>query len=526
MPRKRAGARSGALALAVAALSLAALSHPAVARADTLLRARLNADIASTNPGVRRDENTDAVLLHVVEGLVAYREDLSVGPLLAERWDVSDGGRAYTFHLRPGVRFHNGAPLTSAEVVWSFRRYLDPKTHWRCLHEFDGAGFARIVDVEAQGPAAVRILLDKPSPGFLSTLARVDCGETAILHPASIGPDGAWRAPIGTGPFRLTAWKRNQFVELARFPAYRPLPGPRDGNTGGKAALVDRVRFLVIPDSVAAEAALLRGNLDVLDGLLPIEMRLLKARRDVRLDIHPSMDVYALLFQTRDPLLKDARLRQAIAATLDVPGLAKAVTQGTAQPNRAVVPAASAFHDPAQAAMPAPDLARARRLAAAAGYHGQPIRLMANHRYPAMFDAAVLVQAMARQAGIRIEIDTLDWAAQLSRYSDGRYQAMTFGYSARLDPSLTWDSMLGDKARDPRKVWDDPEARRLLAASRATADPAQRQAIFDQLQARFLEAAPAVVLFNSARIAAVRAAVHGYQGWPAAQQRMWGVSLR
>jgi peptide/nickel transport system substrate-binding protein len=521
MPRKR-----GASLLACAAWAAALLVAPQAARAETVLRARLNADIASTNPGVRRDENTDAVLMHVVEGLVAYREDLGIGPMLAERWEVSSDGRTYTFHLRRGVRFHNGAPLTSAEVVWSLRRYLDPKTHWRCLHEFDGAGYAQITGVEALDPATVRITLDKASPTFLSTLSRLDCGGTAILHPSSVGPGGAWRAPIGTGPFRLAGWRRNQAVELARFAQYQALPGPRDGETGGKQALVDRIRFLVIPDSVAAQAALLRGELDVLDGVQPIETRLLKTRPDVRLDVHPSMDIYALLFQTRDPVLGDPRMRRAIAATLDVQGLARVVTQGEARANRSVVPSASPFHDAVQAQVPKPDIALAGRLAAAAGYKGQPIRLMTNHRYPEMFDAAVLVQAMARQAGINIEIDTLDWAAQLDRYAQGQFEAMTFAYSARLDPTLNYDALTGDKRADPRKVWDDPRARQLVQASRATADPAARRAVFDQLHALFLDQAPAVVLFNSAHIAALRGNVTGYQGWPAGQQRLWGVGLK
>jgi peptide/nickel transport system substrate-binding protein len=522
MPEARGG---GVLACAAAAaMLLIGAARPAAA--ETVLRARLNADIVSTNPGVRRDENTDGVLLHVVEGLVGYRDDLSVGPMLAERWDVSKDGKSYTFHLRRGVRFHNGAPLTSAEVVWSLRRYLDPKTHWRCLHEFDGGGFAKITDVTALDAATVRISLDKASPGFLSTLARLDCGETGILHPASVGPDGSWRAPIGTGPFRLAAWKRNQFIDLVRFAGYRSLPGPRDGEVGGKHVLVDRVRFLIIPDAVSAEAALLRGELDVLDGLLPIEARQIRNRRDVRLEVQPTMDLYCILFQTRDPVLKDPRIRQAIAATLDVPGLTRVITQGTARPDRSVVPAASVFHDAVQAQIPAPNIAEARRLAAAAGYRGQPIKLVANHRYPMMFDTAVLVQAMAREAGIRIDIDTVDWAGQLARYNSGQYQAMSFGYSARLDPSLSYDAMLGNKAADPRKVWDDPDAIRLLAASRATADPAARQAVFDQLHRLFLRDVPAIALFNSARITALRGNVTGFQGWPAAQQRLWGVGLK
>ena len=499
---------------------------PHAAHAESMLRARLNSDIVSTNPGVRRDENTDAVLMHVVEGLVAYREDASVGPLLAQAWDVSKDGRAYIFHLRTDVRFHNGAAMTAQDVVWSFHRYLDPATHWRCLREFSGGGYAKIVSVQAIGPASVAITLDKASPGFLQTLARVDCGETAILHPSSVGPDGAWRAPVGTGPFRFVAWKRNQYVQLARFADYRSLPGPRDGNTGGKQALVDELRFLVIPDSVTAEAALLRGEVDVLDGLLPIETRALQKRADVRLDIHPSMDIYALLFETRDPLLANLRLRQAIALTLDGPGLARALTQGLSPANRAVVPTASPFHDAFEAGTPRPDLAAARRLARAAGYRGQPIRLITNHRYPAMFDAAVLVQAMALEAGINIQIETLDWAAQLDRYNSGQFQAMTFAWSARMDPSLTYDALLGDKTADPRKVWDDPQARVLLDQTRATGDPAQRQAAFDRLHALFLQQAPAVILFNSARIAALRANVTGYSGWPAAQQRLWGVSLK
>ncbi|MBW8812831.1 MAG: hypothetical protein JF588_05340 [Caulobacterales bacterium] len=521
MPDRRGGRRSAILGAALALLAL-----PPAARAETLLRARLNADILSTNPGVRRDENTDMVLQHVVEGLVAYREDTSVGPLLAERWETSPDGRTYTFHLRPGVSFHNGAPLTSAEVVWSLRRYLDPKTHWRCGRELSGGGYARVVGVEAVDTQTVRVVLDKPFAGFLATLARVDCGGTAILHPSSVGPDGAWRAPVGTGPFRIAGWKHNQYLDLVRFAGYRALPGPRDGHTGGKAARVDRLRFLVIPDPVAAEAALLRGDLDVLDNVTPIDARQLRKRRDLRLDVRAGFDVFAILFETRDPLLRDPRLRQAIALTLDVPGLTRAVTAGMGRPNRSVVPVSSPFHDAAQAQVPPPNLAEARRLAQAAGYRGQPITLITNHRYPAMFDGAVLVQAMAMQAGITIRLETLDWAAELDRYNTGRYQAMSFTYSARMDPSLGYDALTGDKAADPRKVWDDPQARALLARSRATADPAERQAAFDQLHALFLRDVPAIVVFNPPRIAAVAANVTGYQGWAAGPQRLWGVGLR
>jgi peptide/nickel transport system substrate-binding protein len=492
-----------------------------------VLRVRLNSDILSTEPGVLRDENTDAVLLHVVEGLVAYREDASVGPLLARAWDISGDGRVYTFHLRQGVRFHNGAPLTAAEVVWSFQRYLNPATHWRCSSEFSGSGLARILSVVAVDALTVRITLDKAAPLFLQTLARVDCGEAAILHPSSVAADGRWRAPVGTGPYRLENWQRNQYIELRRFENYASLDGPRDGNTGGKRAEVEVIRFLVIPDASAAEAALMRGSVDVLDGVLPLQLSRLRTQAGIQVDIHPIMDMYALLFQTRDPVLRDPRMRRAIALTLDVPALVKAVTLGTAEPNASLVPTRSAYHESAiQSAIPRPDLQEARRLAAAAGYKGEPIRLTTNHRYAAMFDVAVLAQAMARQAGIDLEIETLDWAAELDRYNHGRYQVMAFAYSARLDPALILEAMIGDKERDPRKVWDTPHARELLLQAQSTADRGARQIVFDRLQQQFLSDAPAVMLYNSARLVGLRSNVIGFSGWPAGQLRLWGVRLQ
>lgn len=509
-----------------AVLALATAMTAVPVHSATLVRARLNTDIASTNPGVTRDENTDAVLMHIVEGLVAYREDGSVGPMLASGWQVSPDGKSYTFRLRPGIRFHNNAVMTSADVVWSLRRYMSPATRWRCLSEFNGGGYARIVDVRATGPLAVQITLDRASPTFLATLARVDCGSTAIVHRSSVGADGKWRAPIGTGPFRLETWRRNQFVDLARWSGYRALPGPRDGNTGGKQALVDRVRFMIIPDVAAAQAALLRGDIDVLDNVMPLDAQQLKSRRDLRFSVAPGMDIFVLLFQTAQGRMIDVRLRQAIAATLDVRGLVNAITEGTSKPNRSIVPAVSPYHDVVHAAVPGPNLARARALAAAAGYKGEPIRLIANKRYPDLFDAAILVQAMALEAGINIQIDTFDWAAQLDRYYSGNYEAMMFAYSARLDPSLSYESFIGDKKRDPRKVWDDAGARALLQQSRATGDPAQRQAVFDKLHQRFMAQVPAVVLFNQGHITATRANVSGYKGWPAAQMRLWGVSVR
>ena len=501
---------------------LAAL--PTLASA-AVLHVALNADILSTDPGVLRDENTDAVLLHVVEGLVAPRHDGSIAPMLARSWTVSPDGLTYTFALRHGVTFHNGAPLTSDDVVWSLRRYLSPATHWRCLAEFTDRGIARVVAIDAPDAYTVRVTLDRAAPLFLTTLARPDCGQTAILQRASVGPDGRWREPIGTGPFELAAWKRNQYIDLVRFRGYQPVAGPPDGDAGAKRALVEGVRFEIIPDSSAAVAALLRGSLDILDGIDPAELSLIRRDPRLRIEMSPTLDFYGVLFQTRDPVLKDACLRRAIALTIDRVGLTRAITWGTAAPDASAVPVTSPYHGPVESRLRDPDVPLARKLRATCGYHGEAITLMANHRYPMMFDAAVLVQAMAAQAGIHLTIDTMDWASQLSHYLDGSYQAMVFAFSSKLDPSLNFLQLIGSKTSDPRKVWDTSRARLLLAASMATADRTVRQQYFDRLTTALLEDVPAIVLFNSTRIAATRPNVTGYREWPAGEPRYWNVAL-
>jgi peptide/nickel transport system substrate-binding protein len=509
-----------------ALVALIVLAAVAPVRAETLLRARLNTDIAGSDPRGKRDENTDSVLLHVVEGLVASREDGSIGPMLASRWTISPDGRTYRFLLRPAVRFHNGVSLTSADVVWSFDRYMAPDSHWRCKPELGSKGIARLLSVKADGPQAVVITLDRAAPLFLKTIARADCGGTGIIQSASVAPDGRWRMPIGTGPFRWGDWVRNQYVDLVRFAGYRSLAGPRDGNGGGKHALVDRIRFQVIPDGSAASAALLRGSLDVLDGLAPNEIAGIEGAPGIRFTSSPAMDFYGILFQTQDPLLSDPRLRRAIALSIDVAGLARVATRGTALADSSPIPDVSPFHGPVQKSLTPNDLPRVRALVQASGYKGQTIDLITSHSPPEMFDDAILLQAMARKAGIAMRIVTLDWASQLARYQRGDYQAMLFGFSARLDPSLIYGTMIGSKAGDPRKIWDTPEARTLYQQSLDTADPKARQAIFDRLETAWRRDVPAAVLYNSRRVTAFRSNVFGYKSWPAQLQRLWDVGVR
>ena len=506
-------------------LALLAFGQPAEAQ-ETLLRARLNSDIRSTDPGTNRDANTDAVVLHVVEGLVAYREDTSIGPLLAERVDIADEGLTYTFTLRDGVRFHNGAVLTSADVKFAWDRYLRRETNWRCLPEFDGRGATKVTAIETPDARTVVFRLERASALFLANMARADCGGSGIWHRESLNADGSWRAPIGTGPFRFGEWRRNQFVEVTRFADYAARSGEVDGYTGNKTAFVDRVRWLIIPDTSAAKAALLSGAIDINPDIANQDLEELQARPDMRISGTQTMGTMALLFQTRDPLLRDVRIRRAIALSLDHPELARVLSEGQSTYNPAIIPMASAAHRDVQREGFTRNLEEARRLLREAGYRGQTIRMITTRRYNSLLEMATLSQAMAQEAGINIEFEVIDWATQLDRYTRGDYQMMAFTYSARLDPSLSFEMVSGPKATQPRKTWDNAEALALLAESMRTTDQARRQAIFDDLHRRFIAEVPMIVLYNDANIAAFRANLTGYRAWATGQPRFWGVRIQ
>lgn len=503
---------------------LVGISTLAFAEPQTI-RARLLADIRSTDPGVNRDGITDAVVMHIVEGLVALKEDTTIAPMLAAGIDVSKDGKTYTFKLRRGITFHNGAPLTAKDVVWTFNRYLNPATKWRCLSEFDGRGLTKINSVAALDAHTVVMKLERAAPLVLAVLSRPDCGGSGIYHSSSLAADGSWKSPIGTGPYKLSEWRRGQYIDLVRFDQYVSRTEETSGFTGAKKAEVERIRFTVVPDSAAAKAAVIGGSLDLLPDINVGELEDLKADKNIVVNIMPTASISGILFQTNDPLLKDVRMRRAIAFAIDTTELVIGTTNDLGVPNNSAVPITSTYYGPVQKSGFKTNIAEARRLAKEAGYRGQVIRMLTNKRYGSMYDTAVITQGLAAYAGIKIELEVLDWATQLDRYSKGKYQMMAFSYSARLDPSLVFDMLAGSKKTHPQKVWDNDEVTALIAESMQETSVAKRQHIFDQLHKRMLEDVPMMVLWNSIQISAAKRKVVGYKNWSMEHARLWNVRL-
>lgn len=507
-------------------LALAMLPFVTAVAAQTVSVA-LTADIRSINPGVNRDDATDAVVLHMVEGLVALKENGAIGPLLASKVSTSADGLTYTFALRRNVKFHNGAALTSADVLWSWQRYMEPKTDWRCLSEFDGRNGLKVEAVTAPDPHTVVMRINKPSALFLDSLARTDCGMTGVIHKSSLNPDGSFAKPVGTGPFKFGEWKRGESITLTKFDGYVSPPGTApDGYTGAKRPLVDAVKFVVIPDPATTKAALLSGAVDAAEVMATDLVDVQKTGTcEVKTTVVGGKRV--ILFQTRDPVLGNLKIRQAIAASLDLRQMVATLTRGLTRPNPSVIHRTSPYYTDVQRQLGyVHDPAVARKLLQEAGYKGEKIKLITNKR-PGFqsFELALMAQQMMQAIGLNVEIEVLEWATQLDRYNKGNYQMMAFSYSPRLDPALSFEQIAGPKDKQPRKVWDNPEALSLIDKASTVSNEAERTKMFDELHTRFMRDLPMIMIYNPVDVNVQQKRLRGFTPWVASKPRLWEVTL-
>ena len=500
---------------------LPVLANPTWAQSLTVAVA---ADVRSINPGVNRDDNTDDFALQIVEGLVGYNEGGTASPLLAEKIETSPDGKTYTFKLRPGIKFHNGAELTAADVLWSWSRYMDPKTDWRCLSEFDGRNGLKVEAVEATNSQTVVMTINRPNALFLDSLARTDCAMAGITHKDSVKADGSWDKPIGTGPFKFGEWKRGEFFTMSAFDGYKsPKDGSVDGYVGAKRPLVKDVKFLIVKDPATVKAGLTSGAIDLAE-ILPSDVEEIRKIPSLTVATAPTATRHVLLFQTKDAVMGNVKLRQAIAAALDIDELVATASNNLGKANNSPIYSRSAFYGAVQKQGFKYDPARTKKLLQDAGYKGEKISILANKR-PTVpsFPAAVVAQAMMQASGINAEIEVLDWATQLDRYNKGNYQMQSFSFSARFDPALGFEQFSGPKDKQPRKIWDNPEAQGLIDKAMAVADTAERQKLFDDLHKRAIDEAPLIFLYNGVDAIAHSKKLTGFQPWQS-KLRMWEVT--
>jgi len=476
----------------IAALVLAA----AVAATDTLVVGTL-VDPVSLDPHQATDLVAAAIVSNVCETLVRWRPDGSrPEPALATTWATRDG-RHWTFTLREGVRFHDGAVLDADAVVAN----LEAIARVRGL-----AGRA-----ERVGRAVVAITLDEPNAALLATLSQP---FFSLVSPRELARPDAHRA-VGTGPFRLAA-ARPGLVQLQANPTY-----------WGGAPRVARVVFQRAPDAATLADRLLSGEIDVSAALGEPELVRLRARQDIVLEARTGLNIAFVSLNNERPALADRRVRRALAHAIDRSALVAEALGGQGEPARNPLPPSLWGYETRTRELTL-DRALARRLLREAGRpQGFDTTLLvvdAPRPYnPAPARVAARVVADLAEVGIRARVRAAPtWAEFLDRATRGDYDLAIMGWQAdTTDPNDFLSALLARDAigKTNRSRYDSPAMDGLLQSGRRTADLRERTSIYAAAQALFQRDMPWVPLYHVSVPLAYRRPLRGLAVGPTGNAR-------
>ena len=449
-------------------------------------------DPVTLDPHRATDLVSAAVVENVCEPLVRYRADGSRPEgVLAAAWATADA-RTWTFTLRPGVRFQDGAPLDAAAVVAN----LDDL---RKVRAFPGKA-------QAAGPAVVSLTLDRPNAALLATLSQPffcmqSPRELAARKPGKLS---------GTGPFRLHASKRGE-VELL---AWRE-------HWGGAPRLA-RVLFRRFASEEALVKALLAGDIDVTSSVGQQRVDELRGREEVTLDSKNGLNIAFLSLNKEKNPLSDVRVRQAIARAIDRPALVREVLGGHAEPAKNPLPP-SLWAFASRTRELALDRPAARRLLAAAGvpngFEATLLAVDAPRPYlPAPLRVAERIRADLSAIGIRTRLrEAASWSDYLARASRGDYDLALLGWQAdTVDPNDFLSALLGSEliGSTNRSRYRSEAMDALLAQGRRGRDQKERAGSYRDAQALFQKDMPWVPLYHVSLFTAARRNVRGLVSGP------------
>jgi peptide/nickel transport system substrate-binding protein len=424
----------------------------------------MSQDLPGLDPHPSTSTITYQVLSLVYQGLVDFDRDLKIRPVLAESWTTSADGRTWTFKLRKGVKFHNGRPLTAADVKFSLDRILDPKTAAR------GKGSLGIIEsVQVVDPQTVRVHLTRASGAFLSRIAGT---YQAILPPEAV--QGPAFKPIGTGPFQLTEWKTNERVELKRF----------DGYWEAGLPYLDALTLKPVPDGTVRLTALKTGDAGFIQ-LIPLESL-------AELQAAPSKDYVvstvkggggfsAIILNSRKPPFNDVRVRRAVALATDKKEVGLGVWRGFAQPvNQWMPPGTPWFFNVPDRKV---DVEQAKKLLAEAGIAKGTKLTHTVGQVANLVPAAQVFQAQLTRIGIDLQLEVLDWPAYIKRQRAMDFTSTNTNFFPKVDPDDAYYRYFHSKggANELSGGYANPAADKLLEDGEATVDPAKRAEAYRRL---------------------------------------------
>ncbi|MBV6490759.1 MAG: peptide ABC transporter substrate-binding protein [Fimbriimonadaceae bacterium] len=469
----------------------------------------------SLDPGVVQDGDTLDMMQQVYEGLVTWGTDNRVHPLLAESWDIEDGGRTYVFKLKQGVKFHSGREVTADDFKWTIERTCDPAlgspTAETYLQEIVGVmdklrgKTHEIPGVQVRDKYTLAITIDKPRPYFL--------GKLTYLAMAVVDKD---KAPakeeirsveqmVGTGPFRAVQYVPDQIVVLEANKDYH-----------GGVPLIERIERPVLKDPATRLNKYRGGELD----LVMLERQDVEGlKKDPELSSHLKyFDRPAIWYIAMNhlvyPQFKDRRVRRAFAMAIDRKTIVDSYLGGINQEANTVVPPGVLGYRPEAKALPY-DPDQARKLLAEAGYpNGRGFPELEMNFREARPDIRLVAEAAASQLqknlGITVKLRTMEWRAYLEKHERSELGFFHMRWAADyLDPENFLSFLLAGYGPQNKVGYQNPEYDALCAQADTEMDTDKRMRLYAQAEEIVVNDAPFIPIYFQRDVELIHPRVSG-----------------
>ncbi len=466
-------------------------------------------------PILASDSASHSVAGQIYNGLVKYDKNLKLTADLAQSYSIAPDGLTITFHLRHGVTWHDGAPFTARDVLYTYKVIIDPATPTAYAEDFK-----QVQSVTAPDPYTVVARYAAPFAPALASWG-TSILPAHLLEGKDITKSPLARQPVGTGPYKFKEWVAGQKIVLEANPDYfegRPY--------------IDRYVYRIIPDTSTMYMELKAGGVDLM-GLTPVQF----SRQTVSAEFtrrfnkyrYPSSSYLYMGYNLRHPLFGDKRIRQAIAAAINKDELVQGVLFGMGQKSHGpIVPGRWAYNPNVKDIAYNP--ARAAELLAQAGWReknsdgilvrdGKPFQftILTNQGNQQRLMSAQIIQQRLRLVGIEVKIRIVEWATFLKEYIDkGNFEVVMLAWNISQDPDMfdIWHSSKTKPGELNFIGYANPEVDRLLVAGRSTFDLEERKKAYFRIQDILAEEQPYTFLYVPDALITVSARIRGIEPAP------------
>jgi peptide/nickel transport system substrate-binding protein len=429
------------------------------------------------DPGYAQLYSSLQVYQNVFNKLVYVNDKGDFVPGLAKSWK-QDNEKTWTFDLVTNAVFHNGEAMTTKDVVYTFNRLLDPanKLPMRVF-------FTPIQGVEAVGKSQVRFHMERPFGPFLAMLSQA----TEIVNEKAVKEKDPKLFPVGTGPFKLTEWVKDDHITLERWDKYfRP----------GKP-YVDKVTFYAPSDDTVRLTGLQTGRYNWIQTVPPQRIPELQSARDIKASPGRPYFPFFLMLNASRPPLNDKRLRQAIAWALDRSEIVKLVYYTSHTPTAEPTPVPSPWGTDVNAHRGGPDLAKAKQLLADAGMgNGLNLTYMVKSQVPVLVKTGEILREQLKKVGINLDVQPLESGQYFEGLVGKKFDIAAAYWSVTVDPDMFYYPLQHSSSAWNFSGFKSEEGDKRLDAFRFTASAAARKKMYPELVRWFQEEGSLVIFSN------------------------------